>query len=60
LIIDLGLLGSSVNAFLRERLGFLAALQALHIMAVAMIGSSVVFSCPIILSSWLYAKFIRG
>jgi hypothetical protein len=42
-MIDLRLLGLSVNAFLREQLGFLAALQALHIMAVAMIGSSVIF-----------------
>jgi hypothetical protein len=50
LMIDLRLLGLSMNAFLREQLGFLAALQALHIMAVAMIGSSVIFSCPTILS----------
>jgi hypothetical protein len=39
--LSLWLSQTSVNAFLREQLGFLAALQALHIMAVAMIGSSV-------------------
>jgi hypothetical protein len=39
--LSLWLSQTSVNAFLREQLGFLAALQALHIMAVAMVGSSV-------------------
>lgn len=39
--LSLWLSQTSLNAFLREQLGFLAALQAVHIMAVAMVGSSV-------------------
>jgi hypothetical protein len=39
--VSLWLSQTSVSAFLREQLGLLAALQALHIMAVAMVGSSV-------------------
>lgn len=39
--LSLWLSHTSLNAFLREQLGFLAALQAVHIMAVAMVGSSV-------------------
>jgi hypothetical protein len=39
--LSLWLSQTTVNAILREQLGFLAALQAIHIMAVAMVGSSV-------------------
>jgi hypothetical protein len=39
--LSLWLSQTSLNGFLREQLGFLAALQAVHIMAVAMVGSSV-------------------
>ena len=39
--LSLWLSHTNLNAFLREQLGFLAALQAIHIMAVAMVGSSV-------------------
>jgi hypothetical protein len=39
--VSLWLSQTSVSASLREQLGLLAALQALHIMAVAMVGSSV-------------------
>jgi hypothetical protein len=39
--LSLWLSQTSLNTFLRDQLGFLAALQAVHIMAVAMVGSSV-------------------
>ena len=39
--LSLWLSQTSVNSFLRDQLGLLAALQAIHIMAVAMVGSSV-------------------